>query len=192
MSDQIDTKALRADMMTQWTTVTRETAFADQIRWHMTAPEDRADAEHFTRFGGGRRLSAMDYFMVAQAALDQEVDAAYLEFGKRAIPAKAVVFVATPDSTVQMACDLWMSIDGELKFIARPSNALIEVRKGVFSPSVRCTEPDAKAGIKRAKAFLQAMSVAQPGSLRDQHFFEDCTPYASFRQGMPADAYAAA
>lgn len=185
--NQADATALLAEMMVEWTTITPETAFADQVRWLMTAVEDRDGPSGSIRFGGGLRLSGHRPIYIHEHAARSRVDAVYLTFGKRLEngPSQAFVVLTREGKVICNTCDFWMPEDGRLQLVTRDRRCEhIGIEAGRLTVVGRPLAPEIDTGRKRAKAMLRNLQVTRRGKLRDQLFFEDCSVFAPIRAGL--------
>lgn len=167
--------------------IQHETAIADEVRWQMTAPNEREVSVEHTRFGGGRRPSTHRCWEIADAVIKERVDAAYLSFGKYG-PTCAWVAFTSSGRIERYDCQFWMSRCGRLYFITRERKhsfyrdaRLIALEAGRLVMIGPPPAEELASGRKRAKAALRNLQVTRPGKLIDQHFFDDCSWFSTFR-----------
>lgn len=185
--NQIDIDALNARLLEHWTTMAPETAFADEIRWQMTAPEERGRPTGATRFGGGLRLSENRHTYIHSLAIKTGVDAVYCTFGKRNVPSMAYIASTAGGRLVKASCDFWLPEHGQLRLLARnrrSSPICFGLQASRLVPVDGPHEDQIDIGVRRARSFLNALQITRPGKLLDQHFFEDCSTLRLMREGI--------
>jgi len=168
---------LHADILAEETTIRPQTRFADQIRWMMTAPEQRrttSDHVH-TRFGGGPRLSNSRLDWMVYRSRGANVSSVYLTFGKQPIPSQAQAFQRGARRYRPETCDFWMNDDGRVHLVTRDNHkTLLAIEHDHLEIVGHCASTEHDLGCKRAKAAFRSLAITCPGQLRDQHFFENC------------------
>lgn len=173
-----DAEILRARIIADRTTVRQSTRYADEVRWLMTAPEDRDIPTDSLRFGAGRGLSESRQWHISVAAEKHGPSVVYLRLGKRTDngPLDALVTLDQAHGLRQHVCDFWMGHSGQLELVSLAAPcATFQLSHGRIEQTGTVGAEEFAAGRKRAKALLRNLHVERPGVLRDQHFFDDCT-----------------